>query len=113
MCQDILQTNEKSSPFIGLLLRGGSTKPRKNMAEYICSLSHILGIKKELPLTKYAIKVKSSGLAVLELFKNNICFMGPDHKERGKQYIHLTVIDTICNNEQSIQNGKIRKDESS
>ena len=81
------------------------------MAEYICSLFCTLDITKELLLIKYANKVKTSALAALELFKNNICLMCPDHLEAGRQYIHTTVINIFYNNEQSIQNGKIRKDE--
>ena len=56
--------------------------------------------------------IKYASLLTLESFQTcNVAFMCHDHEHLGKKLAHSTIANIFFNNEQSITNANVRKDQ--
>ena len=56
--------------------------------------------------------IKNASLLTLQLFHtNDIAFMCQEHVDSGRKLAHSIIANIFFNNEQSITNGNVRKDE--
>ena len=110
-CNEFLKTNQVSSEYVDILSRGGLTKPSKSMAYFVCAAFAILDTAKDL-LYHYSDMIKNASLLTLQLYHtSDIAFMCQEHKHSGRKLGHSIIANIFFNNEPSITNGNVRKDE--